>query len=213
MKKLTLILFSLFLFSILSAQVDDKKASAILEEVSKKAKSYSAIKIEFTYVMENKDENIHETLDGILYSKGDKYRLHFMEQIVISDGKTNWVYNSDAEEVQITTVDPNDEQSNPTSLLTSYDKSYRSKLIKEKAENGVFLQTIDLVPLKGKSYYKIRLKIDKAKKQIVEVIIYEKNNTIFTYIVKAFTPNVNINDSKFKFDKASYPGVEVIDLR
>lgn len=213
MKKATFLLLSIFIFSILSAQVVDKKADAILEEVSKTAKSYSTIKIVFTYIMDNKDENIHETINGTLYSKGEKYRLHFMDQIVISNAKTNWVYNADAEEVQISTVDPEDEQSNPTKLLTSYDKSYKSKFIKEKEENGIMLQTIDLVPLKGKSYFKIRLKIDKAKKQIVQVIIYEKNNTIFTYLVKSFTPNVKISDSKFIFNKADYPDVEVIDLR
>ncbi len=213
MKKITFLLLSFFLFNVLSAQIVDKKAEAILEAVSKKAKSYSTIKITFTYVMENKKENIHETIDGVLYSKGDKYRLHFMGQIVYCNGKTIWVYNADAEEVQITSVDPNDEQSNPTKLLTSYDKSYKSKLVKEKSENGVMIQTIDLVPLKGKSYYKIRLKINKIKKQISKVEVYEKNNTIFTYIVKSFTPNLKILDSKFVFNKSKYPDVEVIDLR
>jgi len=213
MKKIILIFISILFVNVIFCQVVDKKAVAILKQLSEKTTSYSSIKIEFTYTMYNKEENIKESLDGILYLKGDKYWLKFMEQIVISDGKTNWAYNADAEEVQITEVDPKDESSNPAKLLTSYDKNYKSKLIKEKVENGIMVQTVDLVPLKGKSFYKIRLKINKSKKQIIKSIVYDKNNTIFIYNVKKFIPNLKISDTKFTFNKTKYPDVEVIDLR
>lgn len=214
MLKNFLITLILILFvSVGYGQIIDTKAVDILNAVSKKTKSYESIKIDFSYKMENKSENINENLKGTVIIKGDKYRLEFMGQVVISDGKTAWSYNEEANEVQISNVDPDDEQSNPAKILTSYDKNFKAKFIKEAVENGRTVQTIDLVPIKGKSFYKMRLTIDKAKQQIISVIQFEKNNTIFTYTVKTLLTNVPVNDTMFTFSKSKYPGVEINDLR
>jgi outer membrane lipoprotein-sorting protein len=117
--------------------------------------------------------------------------------------------------VQINNVDPADDQSmNPSKLLTSYDKSFTPKFIKEEVRNGKTLQILDLTPLKGRSYFKIRVEVDKTAKQIVNSIVYDKNgSSTYTYSVTKFTTNKTIPDTKFTFSAKDYPGVEVIDMR
>jgi outer membrane lipoprotein-sorting protein len=117
--------------------------------------------------------------------------------------------------VQVNTVDPNnDESMNPSKLLTSYDKSFTPKFIKEEVRGTKTLQILDLTPLKGRSYFKIRVEIDKTQKQIVNSIVYDKNGaTTYTYSVIKFTPNKATPDTKFTFNAKEYPGVEVIDMR
>jgi outer membrane lipoprotein-sorting protein len=213
MKKLFLILPALLLFAKTEAQ--DTKAKTILDGVCQQTKSYSTIEIEFTYNMKNTKNNVNETKKGTAMMKDQKYWLSFAGQTIISDGKTQWTYIKDNNEVQVNTVDPGDDQAmNPTKLLTSYDKSFTPKFIKEEVRTGKTFQLLDLTPIKGRSYFKIRVEIDKAQKQISSSIVYDKNGTsTYTYTVVKFTPNKAIPDTKFTFNTKDYPGVEVIDMR
>jgi outer membrane lipoprotein-sorting protein len=73
---------------------------------------------------------------------------------------------------------------------------------------------IDLSPIDTKrSFFKIRLSIDKVAKQIANVVIFDKNGNKYTYYIKTFTPNVKVPETTFAFDAKKYPGVEVVDLR
>jgi outer membrane lipoprotein-sorting protein len=213
MKRLLIFLPVILLFIRTEAQ--DNKAKTILDGVTQQTKSYSTIEIEFTYTMKNTKNNVNESKKGTACMKGDKYWMSFAGQTIISDGKTQWTYIKDNNEVQVNNVDPNNDQSmNPSKLLTSYDKSFTPKFIKEEVRNAKTIQIIDLTPLKGRSYFKIRVEIDKTQKQIVNAIVYDKNGTsTYTYSVVKFTPNKTIPDTKFTFDAKDYPGVEVIDMR
>jgi len=189
---------------------NDKKASAILDEVSVKTKSFKTIKIDFTYAMDNEKEKIHDKFRGSLLSKGDKYKLTAAGQDVISDGKTVWTYLKDANEVQINSQGGDDDSFTPTKLLSGYNKDFKSKFIEEKGND----QVIELYPLKkGKTFTKVRLTIDKTKKQISKFIIYDRNGSTFSYLVDKFVADQPLADSLFSFNKAEHPGVEVNDMR
>ncbi|MEI6059233.1 MAG: outer membrane lipoprotein carrier protein LolA [Bacteroidota bacterium] len=207
---------NLFLIALMAALTitgfaqTDKKATAILDEVSAKTKSYKTIKVDFTYAMDNVKEKIHDKFKGSLLSKGDKYKLTAAGQDVISDGKTVWTYLKDANEVQINNIGGDDDSFTPTKLLSGYDKDYKSKFIEEKGND----QIIELYPLKkGKSFTKVRLSIDKAKKQISKFVIYDRNGSTFSYLVDKFVTDQAIADNVFSFNKAEHPGVELNDMR
>ncbi len=193
---------------------DDTKAKTILNDLSASIKSFGLIKIDFSSKMENKTNNTNESKDGTIWLKGEKYRLEISGQTVICDGKTVWTYIKDANEVQINSVQPEEDAiTNPLNLINSWEKNFKPKLIKEGTEGGKTIQTIDLTPIKSKSYHKVRLKIDKTKKQIVSSTIYDKNNTTFSYIVKTFVTNQTANDSFFSFKASDFPGAEINDMR
>jgi len=209
MKKLLLIVIAAGLTISAFAQ-NDKKATAILDEVSVKTKAYKTIKIDFTYAMDNVKEKIHDKFKGTLISKGDKYKLTAAGQDVISDGKTVWTYLKDAKEVQINNVGEDDDAFTPTKLLSGYNKDFKSKFIEEKGND----QIIELYPLKkGKNFTKVQLTIDKTKKQISKFIIYDRSGSTFSYIVDKFVADQAIADNVFTFNKAEHPGVEINDMR
>ncbi len=209
MKNLLLIAI-LLAYTISGIAQNDKKATAILDEVSVKTKSYKTIKIDFTYAMDNAKEKIHDKFKGTLISKGDKYKLTAAGQDVISDGKTLWTYLKDANEVQINNVGEDEDSFTPTKMLSGYTKDFKSKFIEEKGNT----QVIELYPLKkGKSFTKVRLTIDKAKKQISRFVIYDRNGSTFSYIIDKFVADQAIADNVFTFNKADHPGVEMNDMR
>jgi outer membrane lipoprotein-sorting protein len=209
MKKL-LMIAAMVVFTFSGFAQNDKKATAILNDVSAKTKLYKTIKIDFTYAMDNAKENIHDKFKGTLLSKGDKYKLTAAGQEVISDGKTMWTYLKDANEVQINNAGDDEDSFTPTKLLSGYSNDYKSKFIQEKGNT----QIIELYPLKkGKSFTKVQLTIDKAKKQISKFVIYDRNGSTFSYIVDKFVTDQAISDNVFAFNKADHPGVEMNDMR
>jgi outer membrane lipoprotein carrier protein len=210
MKKPIWLIAFFLITNVLLAQPVDKKATAILDEISAKTKAYKTLRIEFSYTMSNAKEKINDNFNGTLFSKGDKYKLSIAGQDVICDGKTSWTYLKDAKEVQINDVGAEDDAFTPSKMLTSYSKNYRSKFISDKNNK----QVIELTPLKkGKSLSKVMLTVDKLKKQVSSFVMYDKGGNTFTYTVIKFITDPPLADKEFIFNKADHPGIEVVDMR
>ncbi len=190
-----------------------KTSEEILKQVSEKTKSFNSIKISFTYNMDNPTAKIHETETGVLLVKGDQYKLDIAGQKVIMDGKTSWTYISEANEVQINSVEEDENSLTPTKLLTSYSEDYKSKLINEITKDGRALYVIELKPNTEKSFTDVELNVDKELYRIMKIAIKDKSGNTFSYMVNKFETNVAVKDTDFTFNAQDYPGVEVIDMR
>ena len=188
---------------------NDKTAQTILDEVSARTKSYKTIRIEFEYTMVNKAQNINDSFKGVLISKGDRYKLTFSGQDIISDGKTSWTYLKDANEVQINTANSSEDSFTPTNLLNTYTENYKARLTSETARE----QIIELTPLQKKTFNKVMITIDKTRKMVQKISIYDKNGSIYTYAVNKFETDLPFSDNLFTFNASQYPGVEEIDMR
>lgn len=194
----------------------DAKAKAILSEVSKKYRSYDIIKTDFTFTLDNPQAKVKETQVGTLYAKAksNKYKVVLKSQELISDGKSQWTYSKADKEVQLSAVDNSSTSINPAQIFTIYEKGFKYLYGGEKKVNNRVVHVIDLTPTDSKrSFFKVRLNVDKVSKQISNAIIFDKNGNRYTYLIRTFTPNVKIPESTFAFDSKKYPGVEVVDLR
>ena len=192
------------------------KAKEILAEVSKKYRTYDVIKTEFSYTLENPQAKIKETQSGILFvrSKVNKYKVILKGQELISDGKNQWTYLKADKEVQLSEVDNSSDALNPAKIFTIYEKGFKSVYTNDTKLNGKTLHNIDLTPIDSKrSFFKVRLQIEKLTKQITNAVIFDKNGNKYTYTIKTFMPNVKVPESTFAFDSKLYPGVELVDLR
>jgi len=201
---------------LLFAQDDyDPKAKAILDEVSKKTKTYTSLKVKFEYIMENIKEDIRESQIGELTLKGTMYKLKISGQEVFSNGKTMWTYIEDADEVQINEPETKEGSISPSNIFTIYEKGFKYKYSKEITVDGKIMQVINLFPEKAgeKSYHTIKLYVDKVKKQIASIRIKGKEGDDYIYKVMDLKTNFPIKDSDFTFNTADYPGIEVVDLR
>jgi len=195
------------------SQTKDQKASALLDEVSAKTKSYRSLKVDFSYSMENKQAKINEEKKGTLYLSGDKYRLTIANQIVICDGKTIWTYIEESNEVQVSSLDNKDDALAPSKLLSSYNTNYKSKIIKDKNQTDPNIESIELTPNTVKNFNKAVITVDKTKKQVKTFSLFDKSGNTFTYKISRYQPDLPVTTSDFTFDKTKFPGVEVIDMR
>ncbi len=192
----------------------DPKALTALDEMSKKYSAMSGFKATFTYSMTNPSAGINESSSGTIAVKSSKFHLAMGNQEVYNNGTIVWTFLKDANEVNISNYDPQDDDITPTKIYTIYKKGYKYMLVEEKTEAGIAYQTIDLIPEnRNNPFFKVRLIINKKDKTIKSWKIFEKSGNSYDYSVKTFTPNLTLADSEFAFDKTKYKGVEVIDLR
>lgn len=195
----------------------DTKAKAILDGVSKKTKSYTTIKAEFNIVTTGPDGKTKDNIAGTMLHKDNKYKLDVKGQTIFCDGKVQTTYIKEDNTAQINDApDPSKSDNiNPANIFTIYEKGFKYKFEKEEVQNGVTMQIVDLYPLEPgkKPYHTVRLTIDKVKQQIVGVKVMNKDGNNTTITVKSFTPNIEMPDASFIFNKADYPGVSIEDLR
>lgn len=226
MKKITLIILATaFAFTSAFAQ-KDKDAKAILNKLSLQYRTYEAVKTDFTLLIDNEQAKIKQTQAGTLLakSKTNRYKVTIYDngaagksaisQEIISDGKSQWTYFKDANEVQLAAADNSEEGFNPAKIFTLYEKGYKYVYTGQQKIGAKVYQVIDLTPEQaGKSFFKVRLMIDKAKNQLYSAMIFDKNGSHYTYTLRSFTPVKGITDASFAYNKKDHPGAELVDLR
>ena len=205
MKKLFYIQF-LFPFIIFA---QDQKAKSILDQLSDKTKSYSSIEAKFTNTFSSMVTDINESQSGTLYLKDDAYRLEMEAQTIICDGETNWIYLADDQEVNITEIDDDENELNPSKIFTIYENGYKYKFVKEDGKN----YHIDLFPEESGPFTKVELFINKSKMQISSFTMIDKQGSHYKYVIDSFVTNKEMKNDFFVFKTADYPNVDVIDLR
>lgn len=193
----------------------DPKAKAILDKVSSKNKAFKTIKSDFAIILENKQENIKDSKKGVIWIKGNKYKIDLHNSTIYFDGTTMWTYLKENNEVNITTPNNNDDQTlNPAKIFTIYESGYKIRYIKERFEKNRALHEIELYPKElKKDYTKINLKIDKDKNQIFSMKRFGKDGTDFYIEIISIKPNEEMADAMFVFDKSKHPKVEINDMR
>lgn len=210
-------IFCLILIGIisLSLSAQDNKAKSILDKVSAKNKEYKSIKAEFTFSMDNEEEDIHEISEGNIILKGNKYRLKLMGVDTYFDGTTMSSHIIDAEEVNVTEPEENeDEALNPAKIFSIYESGFTYKYVSEEKVKAVTVHVIDLFPIdtdRGFSY--IRLKINSKTNQISSLKSVGVDGNDVSIILKKLTPNIEFSDSDFVFNAEENPDIEINDMR
>ncbi len=174
-------------------------------------------------ILENTDLAIREakgihvifsgTNQGTLLLSGDKFYLDCAGIISWFDGKTQWSYVVETEEVTITNPTKEELQGlNPYLLIQSFKEGYIYQYKGKTTYNGKRGHKLILIPeheqtiksitlFIADNYLPYYIKIDQMNGTTTEVqVISCKTNQIF-------------NDKVFKFDKKEFPDAEIIDLR
>jgi outer membrane lipoprotein carrier protein len=194
---------------------NDAEAKKILDAVSAKFKTYKTPQATFTYKVENAQGKVLSTKKGTVIMKANKYKVTMSDMQIFSDGKTVWSYDKSANEVTVDNVNTSANAMTPQKLFTNfYDRDFLYKYNGEKKEGGKTLQEIELTPVdKTRPFHKVYVLVDKATKTIYMARFLEKTGGRYSYTVNSIKPTATVSDAEFVFNKAKFPGVEVVDLR
>lgn len=195
-------------------QAQDKKAKALLDQVSAKVKSYSSILIDFKYSLSNPKENINQDSKGNVILKGNQYVLNFMGITKIFDGKKTYTIVPEDEEITIAKVDENDNTAvTPSKMLTFFNSGYKYSMSDLKNIKGKNIQYVKLIPTNIKDQRKeILMGIDMQTKHIYNLIEIGKKGTKTTLTVNSFKTNQPLSKNQFAFVQSKYPNYYINKL-
>ena len=199
------ILFQLLNYPLFSQNTE--AAKKLLDEVSEKISSFKNIRFDFTYVLENRTENIRQETKGSVTLSKNLYRINFLGYEQLFDGKKTYTIVHENEEVTVS--DPEDEPDfgiNPSELLTIYKKDYAYQWDIKQNVMGTPVQFVKLIPNEEKKELKyLLLGIDMRTKLIYRLIEIGRYDTRTTLTLKNIKTNINLRDDFFLFDKNKYP--------
>lgn len=216
MKKLFSVLFVCVSF-LISAQDQDPKAKAILDDLSKTTKAYKTITADYVFTILNKEKKQVEKQAGKVLIKGNKFKLDIPGNTIVCDGKTLWNYSKDAKEVTIKNFEAeNEDQLNPSKIFTIYETGYKFKYDKEEKVGAANCHVIDLYPSvkpEKKKFHTAKIYVDKTKKQITKLVMLMKDGGQNVYEIKTLKPNLEIADPMFVFDTKGFKPDQISDER
>ena len=180
----------------------DAKAESILSKMADNYRKAGGISLTFG-----------GTQQGKLLLKGNKFCLESGGIKTWFDGKTQWSYVEQNEEVNVSSPTPEEIQSvNPYALLTSYKKGFNYRYVGEKTRQGKRGHEIILAPKTSQDIKSITLNV-KENSSPVYIAIQLQNGEKQEFQISSYRTGVNLPDAVFRFDKSKYPGAEIIDLR
>jgi outer membrane lipoprotein-sorting protein len=216
MKNLFSLLFVCVSF-LISAQDQDPKAKAILDDLSKTTKAYKTITADYVFTILNKEKKQVEKQAGKVLIKGNKFKLDIPGNTIVGDGKTLWNYSKDAKEVTIKNFEAeNEDQLNPSKIFTIYETGYKFKYDKEEKVGTATCHVIDLYPSvkpEKKKFHTAKIYVDKAKKQITKLVMLMKDGGQNVYEIKTLKANLEIADPVFVFDTKGFKPDQISDER
>ncbi len=208
MKKLTLILSLCFVHCVLCVDLmaqNNREAERRVKEAIAELK-HSVYEGCFTLLVYNAQQEVEDKQSGNITLKGEKFRMTLGGNEVKYDGKTQWVFISEYNEVSIT--EPTAEELrevNPLAMIEHYMATNRIS----QGEKGM----INFYPHtpKESEYFRVELYLSKYNLP-TRLIVYQTNgNKVAIYLDEL--KKVSVDNSYFIFDVAKYPNVDVNDLR
>ena len=205
MKKLLFYFFLLINNSIYCQSSEDAKK--VLDDVSKKISSFENISFDFTYSLNNKEEQIKQETNGNVTVSGNKYKLNYLGSTQIFDGEKTYTIIPENEEITISQSDDENEVSiNPSKLLTFYKSGYSYSMDIKQKHLDKSIQFIKLIPIEKNSDLKyLLLGIDIDSKDIFRLIEIGKNQTTTTLTINNQKTNMLLNNSFFSINLKNYP--------
>lgn len=143
---------------------------------------------------------------GTISIKGRKFHADTKEAKVWFDGKTQWTYVKQNDEVNVNTPTAADLQAiNPYNFIYMYKQGYTATMTKNGQNFVVTLKA------KGKSIQEMVITISQ-KFYVPSQIRMLQNKQWTTIHVNGFK-QTNLAESTFRFNPKQYPNAEIIDLR
>ena len=209
MKKIYLLLLMFTGWSMLAHAQNDPNAKKVLDEVSAKIKTFKGITANFSYTTKDRNKAVKGSAKGIINIKGQKYYLKQGSTEIFCDGSKVWNFNGE-DEVTVADVDNEDTKMlTPQKLLSNfYDQDFTYKLVSsEGSSHQIVMYPTD----KRKNFKQVTVYVDKSKKMILKATVVDKSDNIIEFSLTNVNTGATLPDSKFVFDAAKHPGVEVVN--
>ena len=188
---------------LLCAGVKAESAKSILDKAAATVSNPSGVQANFQMISKQ-----FGNTSGSISIKGRKFHASTPQAIIWFDGKTQWTYMKNNDEVNVSNPTEEELQAiNPYNFINIYKKGF--KLSSKKVNNS----------------YEVHLKATDKKRKIQEMYIIvdqksyrpthvkmQQNGKWSTLIISSLK-TTSLSDGLFQFNAKDFPQAEIIDLR
>jgi len=197
-----------FIGTIFSARTQTSvEAQNLLELTSKQMGNYENIEFEFSYILNNRLEQINQESSGQVTLAKEKFKLKFLDAIQLFDGNVLYTIVPENEEITITQADEEEEFGiNPKELLNFHKDGYDYYWDINQRVKGKNIQFVKLIPKqKDGDVVSLLLGIDTQKNHLHKLIEVGKNGTVTTLTIKNMKVDSYLPENFFIFNQDDYP--------
>lgn len=197
----------LFLSIGLNGQTSED-AKKLLDDVSSNLISFDNLSFDFSYILENRPENIRQETNGSATISDNLYKIIFLGNEQIFDGEKIYTIVPENEEIMISSPEDSSDFGllNPSELFVFYKTGYSYQWDIKQSVKGVPIQYIKLIPSEENLDIKyLLIGIDLRSKLIYKLIEIGKSDTITTLTLKNIRTNLNLSQDFFSLDTDKYP--------
>lgn len=215
MKRIIYILTTTFLLSALPMMAQKEAgAKAILEKTAQAFKKADGIEADFI-LTPYKQGVAQSPMKGNIQLMGENFRLTTTQMVTWFNGKTQWTYLPDNEEVNISTPTREElEGINPLAFLTLYKSGYVYQQGSKTSYQGKSIMEIRLTAEDfNKQWSNLTLYIDRSTYLPLYIKLKEAGKDYHEIAISNYRQGMGWKKSHFDFDPKEYPNAEVIDLR
>ena len=202
----------LFSFQFSVAQKPVGHAEQILSELISNTKT-TAIKTNFRLIVSERTNPEKYISSGTITLKGNKFFLETNEMKAWFNGKTQWEYSPQSNEVSVT--EPTEKewaQTNPIAILAGF-KSKSTIRFSDKAK-ATQNYVIEMTPKpRNKVVEQIEVQINKSTGNLVSLKLINKNGSVTSVTLNNFQKGISVNDNMFVYNTEKHKGVVINDLR
>lgn len=146
--------------------------------------------------------------NGTISVKGKKFQATTEVAIIWFDGKTQWTYMKQNNEVNVSNPSEAELQAlNPYNFINLYKKGFTYTMTTKGNNYEVHLTATD----KKRNIQEMYITVNKSSYVPTQVKMKQKNG--WTTINISNFKTAKLNDAMFRFNAKDYPHAEVIDLR
>lgn len=174
--------------------------------------SNNTIKGGFVLSTTGNNSVISQPNKGTFVLKGNKFVIEMERVKVWFDGKTQWTYAIESNEVSVNEPDQSELiQTNPIALLSDFKSKSRVQFSKQKSSTNYIVELIPRV--KNKDFNKVEVQTSKINGNLVSVTIYNNDKSQIKLSISNIQKGIKFSETSFAFDKSIYKGVTINDLR
>lgn len=190
------------------------QAKVVLDRAAAAFRNAGGVKAGFEVKAFSRGGFVGET-GGVIQLKGEKFKLKTADVVTWFDGKTQWSYLADSEEVNVSNPTPAELQSlNPYALLQLYQQGYVCRLGATKSFRGKPVYEVNLTAVnRTQEPERMAVVIAKDTFRPLFVTVEQRDKSRSEITITSYQTGQKYADALFTFDKKQYPQAEIIDLR
>ena len=201
MKRLLLISLACIIYTFSTAHAESAKS--ILDKAAASVSNPAGVQAQFQMISKQ-----FGSTTGTISVKGRKFHAATPQAIVWFDGKTQWTYLKQNDEVNVSNPSEAELQAiNPYNFINIYKQGYKLSSKKVGGSYEVHLKATD----KKRKLREMYIIVDQQNYHPTHVKM--KQNGKWSVLLISGLKNVSLTDGMFQFNAKDFPKAEIIDLR